>query len=152
MGAARLEIVPLQPEEAAAAALLLAGYVSDDTPGAVDIERCREAVAHHLGAGGDPFLLAHREGVWAGFVHLGWGRSTSTGRPVLRVQGLYTAPAHCRRGVAGALPAHASELASLRAAARLQLGVDGGNVAARRLYERCGFELLSDKQVYMKFL
>lgn len=154
MGAARLEIVPLQPEAAAAPALLLAGYVSDDTPGAVDCgHRAMPRGRCPPPRGGWRSLpVGAPGGVWAGFVYLGRGRATSTGRLVLRVQGLYTASAHCRRGVAGALPAHASEKASLRATARLQLSVDGGTVAAGRLYERCGFKLLSDKQVYMTFL
>ena len=152
MGGESVEVVPLAPQSAAAAALLLAGYAADDGAGPVDVERHRAAVANHLAAEGSPFLLARRDGLWAGFIHLGWGRSTGTGLPVLRVQGLYVAPAHRRRGVGRALLVHAEGMARAGGACRLQLGVDRDNVAARRFYERLGFAVLPGKRMLMKFL
>lgn len=151
-----VEVVPLAPESAAAAALLLARYAADDGAGPVDVEPYRAAVANHLAADlaadGSPFVLARRGGLWVGFIHLGWGRSTGSGLPVLRVQGLYVAPAHRRRGVGRALLAHAEGMARAGGACRLQLGVDRDNVAARRLYEQSGFAVLPGKRMLMKFL
>jgi ribosomal protein S18 acetylase RimI-like enzyme len=57
-----------------------------------------------------------------------------------QVEDLRVAALHRRRGVATALMHHAAEEAGTRGFRRLGLGVDVGNVPARRLYRKEGYE------------
>ncbi len=130
----------------------LAGYVHGDHPSDGQVARCRAALERHLRADGSLFLLARAADGVVGFIHLCWSVSTSTGLPLLCVEGLYTVPAYRGQGVAGALLRHAEGLARERGAHRLQLETDQDNLPTLHLYQRFGFERLPRKQVHMKFL
>ena len=142
----------MRPDAVGAAARLLADYAHGDHPSDEQFAQCRAALERHLRADGSLFLLARAADGVAGFIRLCWSVSTSTGLPVLRVEGLYTAPAYRGQGVAGALLRHAEGLARERGANRLQLETDQDNLPALNLYQRFGFERLPRKQVHMKFL
>jgi len=146
-----IEVVSLCDDLIPEAAHLLSRYVNpDDTEGTKD-ENCRQVLKRFLANAWAHFWVTRIEGRCAGFISLAWSVSTSTGLPVLRVEGLYTLPGYRRRGVATVLLNQAAELARSRGANRLQLETDTDN-PARRLYERLGFEWFQSKEVYMRFL
>ena len=55
------------------------------------------------------------------------------------IQNLYVAPAHRRRGVAASLLTELIELSRERRVAEIHVITDPDNVAAVKLYRRCGF-------------
>ena len=147
-----IDVSALTEESIPQAAPLLNLYAHPDDAEGGRLSECHAALKRFLAYPWAQLWLARSEGECVGFISLAWTASTSTGLPVLRVQGLYTLPAYRRRGVASALLRRAAELARERGAHRLQLETDTDNVEARRLYERLGFEWLPRREVYMHFL
>jgi len=77
--------------------------------------------------------------VIAGYAALGPSRPLASRSHVLEIRGLAVHPARQRCGVGHRLVEACIEQARSRGARKLSLRVLGGNVAARRLYESCGF-------------
>ena len=75
----------------------------------------------------------------AGFAALGQSGPLTSQSHVLQIRGLAVHPARRRCGVGRRLTEACIEQARSRGARKLSLRVLGGNVAARRLYESCGF-------------
>ena len=87
-----------------------------------------------------------------GFASVHWGFSTRHGQPILRIQDLFTHPRHRRAGVARTLVHYLADWARGQGAQRLELVTGTDNTAARALYVALGFECLSRKEIYMRFL
>jgi len=134
------------------AAALLHRYAHPHDTGEGRLADCRAALVRLLASPVAHVWVASVAGRPAGFLAWTWSASTSTGLPVLRVEGLYTLPEYRRQGVASALLQRAAEEARGHGANRLQLETDVDNAEARRLYEVLGFEPLPRKRVYMRFL
>ena len=84
----------------------------------------------------------------AGYAALGQSLPLASHSHVLDIRGLAVHPALQRCGVGRRLVEACIEQARSRGARKLSLRVLGGNVAARRLYELCGFTVegvLSDE-------
>jgi ribosomal protein S18 acetylase RimI-like enzyme len=75
----------------------------------------------------------------AGYVGITQDIPIASHAHVLQIGGIAVAPWAQGRGVGAALVEAAAEEARRRGAVKLTLRVLGGNGAARRLYERCGF-------------
>jgi ribosomal protein S18 acetylase RimI-like enzyme len=84
-------------------------------------------------------LVAETGHVIAGYAALGQSVPLASHSHVLEIRGLAVHPAHQRSGVGRRLVEACIEQARSRGARKLSLRVLGGNVAARRLYESCGF-------------
>lgn len=142
-------IVPLDPTLIADAAVLLAAYLPDKHPDR--LIQARRSLERLLRYDAAQLLLARRATGLVGFAAISWGFST-TGMPILRIQDLFTAPQARRTGVASALLAHLCQQARQRGANRIQLETAIDNLAARRLYERAGFECFPANTIYMLFV
>lgn len=147
-----IAIAELRPELLREAGALLAAYRHPAGWGEREHHDCTTTLERLLDFGMAGFLLARRGEDYAGFISLNWGFSTTTGKPILRVQDLFTLPQCRRAGVARALLEHARRLGEARGANRLQLETDGENAQARALYQSLGFEWFPRKAVYMRFL
>jgi GNAT superfamily N-acetyltransferase len=86
---------------------------------------------------GSTFLIAWDDGRPVGHAHLAWD-GTKLEAP--EIQDVYVAEDARRRGVATALTDAAEMEARARGYDRISLSVGTGNVAARALYARLGFE------------
>lgn len=75
----------------------------------------------------------------AGYAALGRSLPLPSRSHVLEIRGLAVHPARQQRGVGRRLVEACLEQARSRGARKLSLRVLGNNVAARRLYESCGF-------------
>jgi ribosomal protein S18 acetylase RimI-like enzyme len=84
-------------------------------------------------------LVAETDHAIAGYAALGQSGPLASHSHVLQIQGLAVHPARQRCGVGRRLVEACIELARDRGARKLSLRVLGGNIAARRLYESCGF-------------
>jgi ribosomal protein S18 acetylase RimI-like enzyme len=84
-------------------------------------------------------LVAETGHVVAGYAALGQSLSLASCSHVLEIRGLAVHPARQHCGLGRQLVEACIELARSRGARKLSLRVLGGNVAARRLYESCGF-------------
>ena len=148
-----IPVVPLSKSRVDEAARLLAGYLTDDAQ-AADPERLAQCRRHLDAMLAAPELVA----VYLagdprdpdGFMVATWSFTTSAGRPVLRVEALYTRPDRRRRGVGHALLAQAAALGRSRGAHRLQLDTDDDNHAAGALYTAAGFHALDGKTPWIR--
>jgi ribosomal protein S18 acetylase RimI-like enzyme len=86
-------------------------------------------------------LVAETGRVIAGFAALGQSGPLASQSHVLQIRGLAVHPARQRGGAGRRLTEACIEQARSRGARKLSLRVLGGNVAARRLYESCGFRV-----------
>jgi ribosomal protein S18 acetylase RimI-like enzyme len=84
-------------------------------------------------------LVADAGGVIAGYAALGQSVPLASRSHVLDIRGLAVHPARQRAGVGRRLVEACIEQARSRGARKLSLRVLGGNAAARRLYQSCGF-------------
>jgi ribosomal protein S18 acetylase RimI-like enzyme len=84
-------------------------------------------------------LVAELDGALMGYVKVHQPIALESHAHVLEVGGLAVDPARHRTGAGRALMVAAIEEARRRGARKLGLRVLGPNVAARRLYEGCGF-------------
>jgi ribosomal protein S18 acetylase RimI-like enzyme len=89
----------------------------------------------------DDVLVAELDGRVAGYVQVRAASAMPSHAHVQQVAGLAVHPRAQGRGVAAALLSAAVAKARSRGAARLTLRVLGHNAAARRAYERAGFEV-----------
>ena len=148
-----IPVVPLSRSRMDEAARLLAGYLTDDAQ-TDDRERLSECRRHLDAMLAAPelvaVLLAGDPRDPDGFVVATWSFSTSAGRPVLRIEALYTRPDRRRRGVGRALLAQADTLARSRSAHRIQLDADDDNRAAGALYAAAGFQPLRGKTPWIR--
>ncbi len=89
----------------------------------------------------DDVLVADVAGGVAGYAIVGQVVPIPSHEHVLELRGLTVHPACQGRGVGRLLVEAAVEEARARGAEKLSLRVLGPNVAARKLYARCGFEV-----------
>jgi GNAT superfamily N-acetyltransferase len=80
--------------------------------------------------------VAWDRGEPVGHAHLAW---TGTKLGVPEIQDVFVLPSRRREGIATRLTRACEELAASRGHCRISLSHGMDNVAARRLYERCGF-------------
>ncbi len=104
-----------------------------------DWTRRRRFFAGDDGPGG--FLVAELEGVVVGYVALHQDIDLPSHAHVLTLDGLAVLPAAQGRGVGHVLVDAAVARAGERGARKVTLRVLANNDVARRLYERCGFEV-----------
>lgn len=99
-----------------------------------------EATLARLGADAEATVYgALAAGTLVGLVGVG-REPRAKGRHKATVFGMYVAPEHARRGIGVALLRHAIDDARRQAGLRqLVLTVTDSNVAARTMYEKCGF-------------
>ncbi len=107
-----------------------------------DCDTLRESVAYSLRHPDRVrFVVAETATGIAGIASLHLGHySTFTGTFYAHVEDVYVAPAHRRQGVAGSMLSFLRDAARELRCSRLELHVLDDNVAARRLYEKYGFE------------
>lgn len=86
-------------------------------------------------------LVAEVDGAVAGYASIGPGFGIPSHAHVLELSGLAVDPDRARMGVGRRLVQAAVSEAARREAGKLGLRVLGTNVAARRLYASCGFEV-----------
>ncbi|MEJ3652841.1 GNAT family N-acetyltransferase [Actinomycetes bacterium KLBMP 9759] len=86
-------------------------------------------------------LVAELDGAVAGYAAIGNTSPMPSHQHVIELRGLAVDPAAQGRGVGRLLVEAAVEEARRRGAAKISLRVLGSNPGARRLYERCGFEV-----------
>jgi ribosomal protein S18 acetylase RimI-like enzyme len=98
------------------------------------------------------FYMAKLERDWVGFVVVCWGFSTTSGKPILRIQDIYVEPEFRNRGIGTGLLAFCEKLAKTKGAGSIRLETNADNRAARKLYEKAGFVEFSQRLVCMKFL
>jgi ribosomal protein S18 acetylase RimI-like enzyme len=131
---------------------LMATYVeSSDCPELTGIRPVEEVLASHRATGPfDPRLweLVRVEGRIAGCILL----SELTFGPLLEIVYLGVVPELRGRGVGALLMRRALRHAQLRGAAELMVVFDARNSPAGRLYERFGFEQVSEREAYVRFL
>jgi ribosomal protein S18 acetylase RimI-like enzyme len=89
----------------------------------------------------DDVLVAELDGTVAGYARLGHPTSLAASTHVLMITGLAVDPDLQGRGVGAALLDGVLAEARRRGARKLSLRVLGENDAARRLYERAGYEV-----------
>ena len=86
-------------------------------------------------------LIAEADGQVMGYIALGHPTPLASSTHVWEVQGLSVDPAAARMGIGRALVDAAVEEARRRGGRKVSLRVLAPNTAARRLYERCGFQV-----------
>jgi ribosomal protein S18 acetylase RimI-like enzyme len=91
--------------------------------------------------GPDHYLVAEVDGVVSGYVAMHQNIPLPSHKHVLEINGLAVDPASQGKGVGRHLVEAAVVEAAARGARKVTLRVLGGNVSARRLYERCGFTI-----------
>jgi RimJ/RimL family protein N-acetyltransferase len=93
------------------------------------------------GCAPEDVLVAVLDDAIAGYVRLGHPTSLAANRHVVEMRGLAVDPNRRGQGLGRAVLSAAAAEATERGARRLTLRVLAPNIAARALYERCGFEL-----------
>jgi len=148
-----LEIVPLDRELLEPATRLLARYrkTSYGQDGEL-VSNCEKSLRDLLDYGVAQFYLAGQGDEWAGFVVVYWGFSTSSGKPVLRIQDIYVEPLFRNRGIGTRLLQFCEKMARAKGANSIRLETNADNTTARRLYEKAGFVEFPQRLVCMKFL
>lgn len=138
---------------------LVAGYLNasadgltETAPSSDQTERCERTLFELMKSKFAFCYVAQIDQEFVGFILLAWSFSISKGKPVLRIEALYTLPNYRNRGVGRRLIEFASEMAEGSNSARLQLETDDGNKPAKSLYEKTGFQFIKGKEVYMKFI
>jgi len=126
-----------EPADAGAIAALVAALASDlGEPSPVSASY----VADVLRDGRCQVLLAERGADVLGMLSLSFHASLYHGAEACRVDELVVRPEARNQGVGAELLEQAIEMARARRCAEVSLGVMQANVAARRFYERLGFE------------
>ncbi|WP_324780619.1 GNAT family N-acetyltransferase [Thiobacillus sedimenti] len=130
------------PADAAALVDLLDAYARDPTGGGAPLaDAVRASLVSALAA--RPFIfsvLAFDGAMPVGLVNAIEGFSTFACRPLVNVHDVVVRASHRGRGIAAQMFAEVEAIARERGACKLTLEVLAGNRAARRLYERLGFD------------
>ncbi|MER5865524.1 GNAT family N-acetyltransferase [Kitasatospora sp. NPDC002040] len=87
------------------------------------------------------FLVAESEGRILGYIQQGSPTPLPSNRHIRQIQGFVVDPAARGRGIGRALVEAACALARADGVHRMTLRVLAHNAQARRLYERCGFQV-----------
>lgn len=145
-----IAVIPLEAAQLEEASLLLAEYMKDSYGKVLSQALCRANLAALLDVSYAHALLAYTNGVPAGFLTYSWAFSTSSGRPLVRIQDVFTSATSRRQGVGQALLQRCADIGRANGAHRLQLETDTDNEAARPLYEKVGFQWIPQKEVYMQ--
>lgn len=104
----------------------------------------RRNLSRMLTGGRTIFLIADTSGFAAGYLAL----SFRSGARVSRLYSLAIAPSARGKGVGAALIARAMAETADRGLRAIRLEVRESNIAARTLYERCGFTLRGRRESY----
>lgn len=147
-----VEIIKLTEELMEPTRQLLARYINSTCEDESFLSKCEGAIINLQKDKNAQLYLAKYNHMYVGFVTVYWGFSTTTGKPILRVQDIYIEPEHRNNGIAYRLLEFCEELARDRGSNSLRLETDTDNIHARNLYEKFGFESFPRKITYMKFL
>jgi len=131
-----------EPTHTAALVELLDAYARDPAGGG---EALSEFVRNNLVAelATRPFIfsvLAFEGGAAVGLINAIESFSTFACRPLVNIHDVVVLPGHRRRGVAAQMFAEVEAIARTRGACKLTLEVLSGNLSARTLYEKLGFD------------
>lgn len=124
------------PDLGAIDALEAASFEADRFP--------RRNLGRMLAGGRTVFLLAESGGMPSGYLALSFRRGSGTSR----LYSLAIAPQARGKGVGAALITRAVEETARRGLRSVRLEVRQSNMAARTLYERCGFTLRGRRESY----
>lgn len=131
-----------EPAHAAALVELLDAYARDPAGGGEALsEFARNNLVAELAT--RPFIfsvLAFEDGAAVGLINAIEGFSTFACRPLVNIHDVVVLPGHRRRGVAAQMFAEVEAIARTRGACKLTLEVLSGNLSARTLYEKLGFD------------
>lgn len=131
-----------EPSHAAALVELLDTYARDPAGGGEALsEFARTSLIAELAA--RPFIfsvLAFEGNAAVGLINAIEGFSTFACRPLVNIHDVVVLPAHRRRGIAAKMFAEVEAIARERGACKLTLEVLSGNLSARALYEKLGFD------------
>ena len=147
----RIRVAPLSPTRLLEAATVVAHALYPDGWSEEQGAFCARSLERQMAIDGFDTLFAEQAGALVGFAFVNWGFSIRKGAPFAHIQLLYTLPEQRRSGVARQLLRAVRQLAEEHSACRVELETDTENFAARTLYESCGFEWLTNKEVYMLF-
>lgn len=130
------------PAHAAALVALLDAYAREPAGGGAPLpDFVRAELPAQLAARPTVFsLLAFDGAVPVGLLNAIEGFSTFACRPLVNVHDVVVLPGHRGRGIATRLFAAAEAVARERGACKLTLEVLSGNLPARALYEKLGFD------------
>ena len=104
-------------------------------------ENVKQRLAHDLpGLAGALSLIAWVDEVPVGFLNAFAGYSTFKAMPLLNIHDIAVRPAWRSQGVGGQLVAALVQLAASRGCCKITLEVLSGNIKAKSLYQRMGFE------------
>jgi GNAT superfamily N-acetyltransferase len=146
-----INVAPLPPTRLLEAATVVAHALYPHGWSEEQRAFCAQALERQMAIAGFDTLFAEQAGALRGFAFVNWGFSIRKGAPFAHIQLIFTLPAQRRSGVARQLLQAVRQLAEARGACRIELETDTDNLAARTLYESCGFERLPNKEVYMLF-
>jgi ribosomal protein S18 acetylase RimI-like enzyme len=131
-----------EPSHAAALVELLDTYARDPAGGGEALsEFARSNLIAELAT--RPFIfsvLAFEGSAAVGLINAIEGFSTFACRPLVNIHDVVVLPAHRRRGIAAQMFAEVEAIARERGACKLTLEVLSGNLSARTLYEKLGFD------------
>jgi len=131
-----------EPTHAAALVELLDAYARDPAGGGEALsEFARNNLVAELAT--RPFIfsvLAFEGGAAVGLINAIESFSTFACRPLVNIHDVVVLPGHRRRGVAAQMFAEVEAIARERGACKLTLEVLSGNLSARTLYEKLGFD------------
>ena len=131
-----------EPAHAAALVELLDAYARDPAGGGEALsEFARTNLVAELAT--RPFIfsvLAFEGGAAVGLINAIESFSTFACRPLVNIHDVVVLPGHRRRGVAAQMFAEVEAIARERGACKLTLEVLSGNLSARTLYEKLGFD------------
>jgi len=131
-----------EPAHAAALVELLDAYARDPAGGGEALsEFARTNLVAELAT--RPFIfsvLAFEDGAAVGLINAIEGFSTFACRPLVNIHDVVVLPGHRRRGIAAQMFAEVEAIARERGACKLTLEVLSGNLSARTLYEKLGFD------------
>jgi ribosomal protein S18 acetylase RimI-like enzyme len=153
-----ITVRPAEPADAPAVAELAAAVHAAHAAALPDVFQPADAppvgpadVVHLIAAAGPLFLVAHRDGAFAGYARAELQDEPATAfkraSRVVHVHEMGVAPAHRRHGVGRALLDAVRAAARARAARGVSLDVYAFNAGARAFYAREGFVGLRERLV-----
>lgn len=129
------------PGDAAELVCLLDAYARDPMGGGAPLsDHARGSFVAGLAATGNAFsLIARLEGAGVGLANCLLGYSTFAAAPLVNIHDMAVLPGHRGHGIGRALMAAVEAEALKRGACKITLEVLSGNMAARHLYQECGY-------------